>query len=339
MKPIHWFSWLFFFIAVTAAAVGAAGIPEGYDPSIRPGEENGPTQVQVGVFVIDVVQIDDILQSFTASLYFDVRYKDPRLADPSAKSWRVFNLEEIWWPDLGLVNRRNLSIIFPNKLEVDPEGNVVYQQRVYGDFSSPLDLRKFPFDTQLLPIEVISFSLGPKEVSFSNNPEQSGRLKSISLAGWTILNTEIGVEPHRSEISNLEQLTYHLKVARNVSYFRWNVLVPLTLIVLMAWCVFWIDPQFFPPQVSLSTASIFALIAFRFSLRSQLPKVGYMTYIDEFVLACTVLVFLALGQAILTGSLAKSGREALSKRIDFWSRYIYLLVFVVLTAATLRLHF
>jgi gamma-aminobutyric acid receptor subunit beta len=107
----------------------------------------------------------------------------------------------------------------------------------------------------------------------------------------------------------------------------------------MAWCVFWIDPQYLPTQVGLSTASVFSLIAFRFSLRALLPKVDYMTYLDEFVLATTILVFLALGQAITTGRLAKIGHESLADRIDVWSRSIYLVAFALLIVFTLRLHF
>jgi hypothetical protein len=107
----------------------------------------------------------------------------------------------------------------------------------------------------------------------------------------------------------------------------------------MAWCVFWIDPQFLPSQIGLSTATVFSLIAFRFSLRAFLPKVDYMTYLDEFVLASTVLVFSALGQAILTGRLAKTGHEALAHRVDVWSRAVYLVIFVVLTLMTLRFNF
>ena len=107
----------------------------------------------------------------------------------------------------------------------------------------------------------------------------------------------------------------------------------------MAWCVLWIDPQGLPSQIGLSTATVFSPIAFRFSLRTPLPKVDYMTYLDEFVLACTVLLFLALGEATTTGRLAKIGRESLAHRIDFWTWSIYLIAFVVSAAVTLRFNF
>jgi len=289
--------------------------------------------------MVDITEIDDIRQSFTASLYLRVTYRDPRLADPTAPGERTFAMDRIWWPDLGLVNRRNLQIIFPNHLSVDPQGNVVYRQRVYGDFSARLDLRRFPFDRQRLPIEVVSYSMGPDLVQLVADRKYTGRLQRVSLAGWSILTGGVDSEGGSADSLGLAQLVFHLPVARKVSFYRWSILVPLCFIVLMAWCVFWIDPQFLPTQVGLSTASVFSLIAFRFSLRAMLPEVDYMTYLDEFVLASTILVFLALGQAITTGRLAKMGHESLADRIDVWSRSIYLILFVVLAALTLRLHF
>jgi gamma-aminobutyric acid receptor subunit beta len=46
------------------------------------------------------------------------------------------------------------------------------------------------------------------------------------------------------------------------------------------------------------------LIAYRFSVDAGVPRVGYMTRMDCFVLGSSVLVFLALCQVVLTARLA-----------------------------------
>lgn len=339
MKAVRFFFWSILLISAAFTAAPAAELPVGYDSSTRPGVGHGPTPVQVGVFLIDVVEIEDARQSFTASLFFEIDFQDSRLADPTAPGVRTFSLGEIWWPDLGLVNRRSLQILFPHVFRVDRQGNVSYRQRVYGDFSATLHLRSFPFDTQKLPIEVASNTLGPEEIALSVNKDKTGRFDSLSLAGWSVLSEGLDELPHQGKDQGLARLVFGLTASRQTAFYRWSILVPLGFIVLMAWAVFWIDPQFLPPQVGLSTAATFALIAFRFNLSTILPKVDYMTYLDEFVLACTVLVFLALGQAIATGRLAKRGQEALANRIDVWSRSFYLVAFIVLSAVTLRLNF
>jgi F0F1-type ATP synthase membrane subunit c/vacuolar-type H+-ATPase subunit K len=84
----------------------------------------------------------------------------------------------------------------------------------------------------------------------------------------------------------------------------------------------------------VATASVFSLIAYRTALRLSLPKVSYMTRADIFVLGATVLVFGALGAAIATGRLAKSGREKLARKIDGWARWMYVAMLLILLIAS-----
>ena len=60
-----------------------------------------------------------------------------------------------------------------------------------------------------------------------------------------------------------------------------------------------------------------------------------MTRGDYFVMGCTLLVFSALAQAVLTGRLSKTGREDLARRLDRWGRWVYLGALVLLSALTL----
>jgi len=51
---------------------------------------------------------------------------------------------------------------------------------------------------------------------------------------------------------------------------------------------------------------------------------------DKFLLSSTILVFIALGEAILTGHLSREGNEKLALKIDKWFRVLYLLLFVLI---------
>jgi hypothetical protein len=105
----------------------------------------------------------------------------------------------------------------------------------------------------------------------------------------------------------------------------------------MAGSVFWIDPAELGPQVGVSTASVFTLIAFLFSLGDLLPRVSYLTRADQFVLGSTLLVFLAFGEAIMTAKIAQGGNPSLSRKIDHWARAICPGLFAVVALASLWL--
>jgi hypothetical protein len=102
----------------------------------------------------------------------------------------------------------------------------------------------------------------------------------------------------------------------------------------MAWTVFWLDPSQLGPQLGVSTASVFSFVAFQVRLAELLPGVSYLTRIDRFILGSTALVFLAFGEAILTGTLAASGRTELARRIDRWARWVYPALFAVVLYVT-----
>ena len=67
----------------------------------RPDPEGIPTKIHVGFYLIDLISIDDVNQSFEADFYVMARWNDPRLAitNPSeAQALRNFDINEIW-PD------------------------------------------------------------------------------------------------------------------------------------------------------------------------------------------------------------------------------------------------
>ena len=136
---------------------------------------------------------------------------------------------------------------------------------------------------------------------------------------------------------NVARIDFRLSAERDKKYYLLNVIMPLCLIVLRAWAVFWIDPSAIGPQVGFSTATVFTLIAYRFSLSYQLPKVSYFTRVDKFVLFSTIIVFIALGTAIATSKIASDGNRSGAKVIKNWSRYIYLFLFALILIFTLWL--
>ena len=297
----------------------------------RPDSGDGPTTVSVGLYVIDITNIDDVAQAFTADVYLTAEWRDGRLSAERlghSLAGCSLSLADLWHPYVDLINQRQLDRRSA-RLLVDRDGTVLYQQRFYGDLSAPLDLRQFPFDVQDLPINVASFRYGPEDVAFIAAGRFMGRREEFSVAGWSVGAgaASVTTEYLAPQDRDLSRLDLSMEARRESGYYVWRVLFPLGLIVLMASTVFWIDPTAFGPQVGVSTAAVLTLIAFQFRIGQILPRVSYLTRVDLFVLASTVLVFLALAQAVVTGRLAKAGHELRSRAIDRWSRWVYLTAF------------
>lgn len=325
-------------LGANAASADPCAVPANL-AAARPHPEGTPTAVTVAVFFVDVKAIANAEQSFTADFYLLAEWRDPRLAagalGASLAGCRL-KLDEVWHPGLAVVNQRFLRKSYPEAVVVDEAGAVRYQQRLFGQLSSPLDLRDFPFDRQRLPIDLVAVGHSPQQVAFSVG-ERTGRRESFSVAGWSLELAEPRVEAEyvRAVDRRLAAVRFTLDAERHFEYYLWKMLVPLSLIIFMAWTVFWIEPKNVGPQIGISTATVFTLIAFQFSLGRLLPPVSYLTRADKFLLGATLLVFAALGEAILTGKLADTEREETARRVDRWARWIYAALFVVLIGFTL----
>ena len=70
--------------------------------------------------------------------------------------------------------------------------------------------------------------------------------------------------------------------------------------------VFWIDPKQIAPQIGLAATSMLTLIAFQFAFIGLLPRISYLTRADRFILSSSVLVFIALVEAVTASTLAPS---------------------------------
>lgn len=313
-------------------------VPEGL--TLTPPDATGtPTKVFVGIYLIDVKKINDVDQTFTGDIFSTLSWQDSRLSSKelgrSLEGCSV-RLQDIWSPQVNIVNQWNVKTSNKSIVSIDKAGNVIFQQRVTGDFSSPFNLKDFPFDTQLLNLSVASFKYGPENVNFVLDEKRTGMVDKLSVAGWSIEpgKTQIASEYIKPQDRNLSRLNHQLIAKRHMGYYLWKVILPLSLIVFMAGTVFWIDPSDAGPQIGISTASVLTLIAFQFSLGNLLPKVSYLTRGDKFMFGATLLVFLALAEAIMTSRLAKKGNQKLAMLVDRWAQFGYIVLFLTFSAVS-----
>jgi gamma-aminobutyric acid receptor subunit beta len=308
----------------------------------RPDATGTSTEVTVRVFLIDIDEIDDVRQRFNVDLFLNIAWQDPRLALPEEErsgQIRTFSMTEIWTPRGMVVNDRGLTFKLPLVADVDDLGNVVHRQRLSGEMAVDLDLKEFPFDEQQLAIQIISYQYSPDEVRFSSNAQIAANTEAFSVEGWSfsLHETEIGEFSVPAVGVVRPQITFAVNARRNAQYYLLTMFLPMSLIVFMSWTAFWIQPNVVPPRIAISTASIFSLIAFGFSIRLSLPRVSYVTRADLFVIGCTLLVFLALGAAVIGSRWASADNLERAIRLNAAVRWVFVGLFAVVATVSLTI--
>jgi hypothetical protein len=190
----------------------------------------------MGFFVLDVSHIGDVDQEFVVDFRLEARWRDPRVvtaAEAPARAGEVLSLEEAWHPSLILLNQRRIWKRFPDQLVIQADGSMAYGQRFFGTFAAPLDLRRFPFDEQVLKLIAGSNRYGPEEVDIRPFDALMGSLGRFTVPNWMVGEgrfeaTAIGIP---SLGTRFAAATWTIPVQRGSPYFVWKVIVPLCLIV------------------------------------------------------------------------------------------------------------
>ena len=297
--------------------------------------QNDPDEVFYVVYLADVTEINGQEQSFDVNMAVRLRWKDERLAHSDSVP-RTLPLEDVWNPMLLVANQRGrLDSSLPEIVEVEPDGTVRYLQRYIGTVTQPLRLSKFPRDTHTFTIQFVSpgyrsgtLKFVPDRADRSDQMIGGSMSEKLSLPDWHILDfkaeTRALVVAADLEVPGF---IFTFTAQRYFRYYLWQMIVPQILILMMSWGAFWINPSMASTQIGLATSSMLTLIAHRFLLATQLPKLPYLTRLDVFIMLNTLLVFAALVEVFITSSLAHSDRTELGLKMDRWCRFIFPVTF------------
>ena len=287
-------------------------------------EEGKPTEVQVVGAILDVDKIDSTEQNFTLNFYSAYRWQDPRLAHEGPGNI-IRDLSEVWNPRLTILNSQKHWSNTRDEVEITPAGEATFRLHHFSSFSQPLDLHDFPHDRHIFKIVVAAAGYSSDEVVLVPHPHiDSFIAEKLSVADWKISNMqgksrEVTLANHLK----LSGFVFSFEGKRLVHHHVVKTLIPLTLIVMMSWVVFWIDPELAANRLGLAVTTVLTLIAYHIAMSRQIPKIPYLTDMDKFLLLTTLLVFIALIEVVISTSLFNTDRQALANKVDRTSRWLF----------------
>ena len=167
----------------------------------------GQTVVDIGLYVYEIAHIDPAENTYVMEGFVDLVWCDPRLrfelneSDPFDQRTHIFlekdaerELEHIWWPTLFFVNE-----VMPRRIEneeviIYSDGTVEYREKFGVELSTNYDMRKFPFDTQILIAEIESFAWTSKDMIFHLEEDLVGFSNEFEVPEFNIEKVEEHLE-------------------------------------------------------------------------------------------------------------------------------------------------
>jgi hypothetical protein len=334
--PLLIVSMLFVGMATSASALE---LEEG----VTPPSDNGPVSVSLGIYVLDITRIDETRNTFDVELDAVASWVDPRLAfEPKAggSDRKVFVGDEargihssIWTAQIGIANPVGSMGIQSEKLTIYADGRVETSVQVNATCRSNLDYREFPFDSQVLPLNLESFAWNNDVVELSIDHDRTGFAPDFAMAEWefeALANREMDVTRVR-DATPFSNLVFEIRIDRKSGFFLWKIFLTVIIIVSLTFVVFWMSDERLGRRAGVSSSGILTVIAYQFVTTASLPRVSYLTVADKVMTVSIVIVAATMVMSIIVDGIDLENM-ALKVKIDRACRWAFPLAYFLLLA-------
>ena len=185
------------------------------------------------------------------------------------------------------------------------------------------DFEKFPFDVQNLKIELEHainiesnksghypkpylglFDIKPSVYNNINEYKENNLLKEWKIINFNVKN-KIDIEkaqdpfdPHEMKVYETDSVVIEIFIKRKSEYYLFKIIIPVFIILSIAWAVLWIPPNQVESRLTTSIVALLALIAYNFVSIEDIPKLSYLTSMDRYILLsylyCCIPIYLTI---------------------------------------------
>ncbi len=307
--------------------------------------DSGAVPVEVGLRLHQIVEINQKKKNFTAVISIKARWEDPLLAyDPSENTGIMMVSKDAFkaltlkkgtrFPAVVIYNQQGRSHSKNSLISITPQGEVNYLEHYTVVLQAPhFDFRHFPFDTQLFEIHLDSMF-----------PLDQYLFKE--LAGYSRVNEDLGEEEwlvtgYSTRISSSEEtsgvsssrLTLSFTAKRHVVYYITKIFIPVALIIIVSWFTFFLKD--YSKRIDLSGANLLIFIAFNFTIAHELPKLGYITFLDAFLVSTFITTSIVVLINVQLKRLQNLGRDEVVESIDRYGLWVYPLIYFIIMIITI----
>lgn len=322
------------------AAVLAMGRPvASAEPFLLgPPSEEGPTIVRTSFGLRDINAIDDEAETFEFSGVLELTWKDARQAfNPSEAGVAEkvyqgrYQFEEIaraWFPQIVLVNESGLMEKHGVILRVQADGTSTLTENINAVAEARLNLRRYPFDRQRLDavFEVLGADDTEVLLEADSSMEDSSHY-DLHTPQWTLtgLSSSILKRPasHAGRPGTASAFVLSMDVERESFFVVRLVVIPLALIVMLSWVVFWMERSALADRISVSFIGILTAVAYQIVVSDIQPHISYVTLMHGFLNLSLLIMCATVVINLLVGALDRRGESELGDLVDRRCRWVF----------------
>ena len=111
-----------------------------------------------------------------------------------------------------------------------------------------------------------------------------------------------------------DRLTLFIEIERNSKYYWFKIIIPVLLILAIAWSVLWIPTDQIESRLTTSIVALLSLIAYNFVFQEDIPKLDILTSLDKFILLSYTFCAIPIFTTIFLSRFVDRNQKRASKR-------------------------
>lgn len=299
-----------------------------------------PIKVKVGLKIEQITHVDQKAENFGAVGKLRLEWDDPNLAFtqmPNQFPVRRYerekfeektNKEQIFSPAFLLHNQQGRRYSEDTGFVIFPEGRVIYGERFAATLQAPdFDFSDYPFDVQRFFVSIDT--PWPEDFTrFVHDEEYTGLGDTLGEEEWVFKGEGVELTSKTNIFGQpSSRITFVFSAYRHIWYYTLRIFVPLLIIVMVSWTTFFLRD--FSKRVDISAGNLLVYVAFNFTISNDLPRLGYMTFMDTIMAATFVITGLTVVWNVILRRLEIVGKERAARIVDAYTLWIYPTAFLV----------
>ena len=305
-----------------------------------------PTPVKIGIRLQQITNVDQRAMNFGIAATLMMRWHDPALAynpdsDPCRCRMKVLKEstfdqlikeKQRTWPEFTIYNQQGNRFSQNRLFVISPDGHVGYFERFTTTLQAPdFDFRRYPFDKQAFFVHIDS--LYPEDVYVFMDLEGFTEVGTrLGQAEWKVRSFDTFVSSVTASTPRVSsRFSFRVVAHRHQMYYISRILLPITIILVVAWAMFFVRD--YGRRIDLSNGVLLLFVAFNFTISNDLPRLGYPTFLDAIVVSAFIVTSLVVVINVYLHRIQTAGRQDLAHRLDryvLWGYPITWLVVVLL---------